>query len=65
MTTDEQHETGQVEQRSKIKLTRNAKGDPQWEISVVTGETDETLDLMRTQAVSQWNALMRDLGIAA
>lgn len=33
---------GVQEQRSKIKLTRNAKGDSQWEISVVVGE-DELL----------------------
>jgi hypothetical protein len=30
------------EQRSKVEITRNAKGDSQWRIVVVTGE-DESL----------------------
>lgn len=51
----------QIEQRSKIKLTRNAKGDPQWEISVVADEQDATLDAMRAQAVAQWRALEMEL----
>jgi hypothetical protein len=56
-------ETEGREQRSKIKLTRNAKGDPQWEISVLAGESDTALDEARRQAVAQWNALLGDLGM--
>jgi hypothetical protein len=49
------------EQRSSIKVTRNAKGDPQWEIKVVVGEDDAALNKMREQAVSQHQALGREL----
>lgn len=52
-----------LEQRSKIKLVRNAKGDPQWEISVLAGESDSVLDEARKQAIAQWNALNAELGI--
>ncbi len=51
------------EQRSKIKLVRNAKGDPQWEITVLDGDTEQMLDEARRVAVAQWNALLRDLGL--
>ena len=54
-------EPGIVEQRSKIKLTRNAKGDAQWEISVLAGEQDATLDAIREQAVAQYRALQKEL----
>lgn len=50
-----------VEQRSKIKLTRNAKGEPQWEISVITGTTTQELDEARKLAVAQWTALETEL----
>jgi hypothetical protein len=46
---------------SKFKVTRNAKGDPQWEITVTPDATSEKLDEMREQAVTQYKALARDL----
>lgn len=54
-----QHEP--VESRSKIKVTRNAKGDPQWEISVVDGVTREEIERIRSLAVEQHQALVREL----
>lgn len=60
MSTTE-HEGGQLEQRSKIKVTRNAKGEPQWEISVVIGEDPVALARLREQAVEQHRALEREL----
>lgn len=49
------------EARSKIKVIRNAKGDPQWEITVIAGEDDATLATMREQAVKQHQALLEEL----
>jgi len=51
------------EARSRIKLTRNAKGDPQWEISVVAGTPEAELDEARRIAVEQWNKLYAELGV--
>lgn len=62
--SEQEVETGQFEQRSKFRVTRNAKGDPQWEISVVAGESDEVLTTMRRQAVEQYKGLAQDLGVA-
>ena len=50
-----------VESRSKVKVTRNAKGDPQWEIAVVEGVTGEEMSRLRTLAVEQHQALVREL----
>ena len=44
-------------QLSKVKLTRNAKGDPQWEISVVEGADMDELDRIRDIAIVQYRAL--------
>lgn len=55
----EQHEP--VESRSKIKVTRNAKGDPQWEIAVVEGVTRDEIARLRTLAVEQHEMLLREL----
>lgn len=52
---------GELEPRSKIKVIRNAKGDPQWEISVAEGSTPEELDRIRGIAVAQHLALVREL----
>ena len=49
------------EQRSSIKVTRNAKGDPQWEVKVVEGSTNESLDEIRRIAVNQYTALRVEL----
>ncbi|MCL4836446.1 MAG: hypothetical protein KJ058_00585 [Thermoanaerobaculia bacterium] len=59
--------TGQVESfeqiRSKVKLTRNAKGDAQWEITVVVGDDVDALNEARRVAVAQWRELESDLGV--
>jgi len=46
-----------VEQKSRFKITMNAKHEPQWELSVVAGETAEELDRLRLLAVSQHEQL--------
>lgn len=50
-----------AESRSKIKVTRNAKGDAQWEISVVDGVDATEIVRLRTLAVQQHQALVADL----
>lgn len=52
------------QQVSKFKVIRNAKGDPQWEITVVAGDTQEQLTALRQIAVAQYKALTQDLGVA-
>lgn len=47
--------------KPKVKLIRNAKGDPQWEISAVEGATNEVLDGLRAQAIRQWRELEIEL----
>lgn len=47
--------------KPKVKLIRNAKGDPQWEISAVAGVTDETLDALRASALRQYKELEHEL----
>lgn len=59
MSTSEQHEP--VEQRSSIKVIRNAKGEAQWEVKVVEGSTGADLDALRSIAVTQHQALVREL----
>lgn len=63
----EQHFAGAepVEPRSKVKLTRNAKGDPQWEVSVVEGADETEIQRLRMIAVDAWRALERDLAGSA
>lgn len=63
----EQHFEGAepVEPRSKVKLTRNAKGDPQWEVSVVEGADETEIQRLRMIAVDAWRALERDLAGSA
>jgi hypothetical protein len=61
MSTPE-HDGQQAEQRSSIKVTRNAKGDAQFEAKVVSGATDEELTTLRTQAVTQYRELAKELG---
>lgn len=59
--SDHEHETQVEPARSKVKLTRNAKGQAQWEISAVEGTTQHELDRLRVLAVQQWRHLERDL----
>jgi hypothetical protein len=46
--------------KSKVEISRNAKGDPQWRIVAVDGATDN-IDVLRQIAVQQYLALERDL----
>lgn len=59
-----EHDLEAPQQVSKFKVTRNAKGDPQWEVTVVAGATMEQLDKLRAIAVAQHKALEQDLGVA-
>lgn len=45
----------------KIKLIRNAKFDPQWEITVVPGADEATMDSLREAALAQDAALTEAL----
>lgn len=53
----------QVEQKSSIKVTLNAKREPQFEAKVVQGVTDDELATLRRQAVNHYQALCRELGV--
>lgn len=52
----------QVEAKSSIKVTRNAKGDAQFEAKVVDGATEPELNELRRLAVHQYRELVRELG---
>lgn len=56
-----EHENEPRFDRPKIKLTRNAKGDSQWEVSVIPGFTGLEMDELRNEAVRQYKALENDL----
>lgn len=50
-----------VEQKSSIKITRNAKREPQFEAKIVEGATDAELAELRRLAVHQYRELDREL----
>lgn len=50
-----------VEAKSSIKVTRNSKGEPQFEAKIVQGATDEELTILRRQAVNQYRELAKEL----
>jgi hypothetical protein len=54
-------EQPQVEAKSSIKVLRNAKGDPQFEIKVVEGVDEDELIRLQTLAVDRFWSLSRDL----
>jgi hypothetical protein len=54
----------QTESKGSVKISRNAKGEPQFEVKVYVGESAEDLDPVREVAIGQYNALYRDLGAA-
>lgn len=58
-------ETQQVEAKSSIKVTLNAKREAQFEAKVVQGATDDELATLRRQAVAQYRELCRELGVAS
>ena len=51
-----------TEQRSSIKVSRNASGKAVFEVKVYTDEEEGELDRIRALAVGQYNALARELG---
>ncbi len=51
----------QIESRSSVKISRNAKGEAQFEVKVYDGSTEEELDEVRRIAVVQYEALEREL----
>ncbi len=60
MTTVEQELR---EQRSSIKVTLNAKHEPQFELKVYAGEEESELARIRTLAVEQYKFLLEELAI--
>jgi hypothetical protein len=50
-----------IEQVSKIKVTLNAKQDPQWEVSIVEGADPVEVAKMRELALEQHRILMHEL----
>lgn len=49
------------EQRTSVKVTRNAKGDAQFEWKILTGEDDAVVDALRHQAVRQYRLTADEL----
>lgn len=47
--------------RSSVKVTRNAKGDPQWEIKVRVGDTEAEIVTAYKVAVLAHHALEAEL----
>ena len=62
MTQPEQVE---LQQRSSVKLSLNAKRDVQWEIKVVAGDDESVLDEARRIALKQHRELSGELGVLA
>lgn len=52
-----------TEQRSSVKITENAKGEPSVSISAYTHDL-ENLDAARIKAVETYKATKQDLGTA-
>ena len=61
MSTPEQQVIAPVEIGSKVKVTRNAKGDPQWEITVREDVEPGEVERLRDIAVSNYRALEQEL----
>jgi len=55
----------QVEQKSSIKTSVNAKREAQFEAKIVQGTTDDELTELRRQAVHNHRELCRELGVVA
>lgn len=53
-------ETSEVS-RSKVVISRNAKGDPQWTVQVVAGATEDDLNELRRIAIAQHQALLTEI----
>ena len=51
-----------IEQVSKLKLIRNAKGDTQIEVSVVAGTTQAEMDEIRQIAFQTYKAATEQVG---
>jgi hypothetical protein len=55
----------QVESKSTIRVSLNAKREPQFEVKIVDGVTDPELAELRRQAVASYRELCRELGVAS
>jgi phage RecT family recombinase len=55
----------QVESKSTIRVSLNAKREAQFEVKVVQGVTDPELADLRRQAVASYRELCRELGVAS
>lgn len=60
-----EHDYQPLEQKSSIKVSTTAKGDPQFEAKIVEGATDLELTNLRRQAVHHYRELRRELGMAS
>lgn len=51
----------QTESKGSVKISRNAKGEPQYEVKVYAGEPELLISSARQIAVSQYRALEDEL----
>ena len=50
-----------IEQKCRVKATRNSKGEPQWEVVITEGFDADELERVRLAAVTLYWNLSRDL----
>lgn len=53
-----------IEQRSRIKISETAKGEPRFDVSVVEGADAGELERMRTLAITTYQELGKALVVA-
>jgi hypothetical protein len=61
MSTPEHEYLPPVDSKSSVKITRNAKGDPQWEIKVRAGDTEAEVKEAQRIALAVHQDLARTL----
>lgn len=49
-----------LESRSSVKITCNAKGDPQWEVKVYAGDSEADVEAARSLALAQYRDLQAE-----
>jgi hypothetical protein len=52
----------QTESKGSVKITRNAKGEAQFEVKAYIGDTDDELTYVRLLAVNHYRALEAEFG---
>jgi phosphotransferase system HPr-like phosphotransfer protein len=57
-----EHDNGQVEQKSSVKLSLNAKGDCQVEVKCYQGTTNDEMEATRQLAISTFNETLKAVG---